>query len=288
MGKSKANKINDSNPFNVDSCIPRKPIVHNPKERAKTLKQIFSVDKVPENLDAIVIGSGIGALSAAAIMSKAHKRVLVLEQHDQAGGCCHTYTKNGYEFDVGVHYVGEMGNKQSLNKTLFDQISNGQIEWTPLDHNFDIVQIGNGETGRTYPVAGGFDAWKNQLLKQFPNEKDHEAIHKYFELLKHASNNNFLMGVSKVLPMLLVKMLLHSGILKFFTSIYRPEYQKPAQQTIEELTDNKDLQTVLLYCWGAYGTPADQTNFTMFSMLQRHFLEEGAFYPRGGGSEIPF
>ncbi len=41
------------------------------------------MSKVPDDLDAIVIGSGMGGLSTAAILSKAGKKVLVLEQHDQ-------------------------------------------------------------------------------------------------------------------------------------------------------------------------------------------------------------
>jgi len=35
------------------------------------------------DLDAIVIGSGIGGLTTAVVMAKAGKRVLVVEQHDQ-------------------------------------------------------------------------------------------------------------------------------------------------------------------------------------------------------------
>lgn len=66
----------------------------------------FSANKVPENLDVIVIGSGIGGLTAAATLAKAGKKVLVLEQHDQAGGCCHTYIEKGFEFDVGEFTVG--------------------------------------------------------------------------------------------------------------------------------------------------------------------------------------
>ena len=45
------------------------------------------------------MGSGIGGLATGAILSKAGKRVLILEQHDQAGGCCHTFIDKGYEFD---------------------------------------------------------------------------------------------------------------------------------------------------------------------------------------------
>ena len=51
----------------------------------------FSKDKVPEKLDAIVIGSGIGGLTTAAIMSGAGKKVLVLEQHDQVGSLHQIY-----------------------------------------------------------------------------------------------------------------------------------------------------------------------------------------------------
>lgn len=59
------------------------------------------MDRVPAALDAVVIGSGVGGLTAAAVLAKAGKRVLVVEQHDQAGGCTHTFENKGFEFDVG-------------------------------------------------------------------------------------------------------------------------------------------------------------------------------------------
>lgn len=271
------------NPFSKDERKPRKGYVHDQKERSKVLKQGFSKDKVPEGLDAILIGSGIGSLTTAAIMAKAGKKVLVLEQHDQAGGTCHSYTKKGYEFDVGIHYVGEMGSR-SLNKTLLDQISDGQIEWAPLDDEFDIVQVGHGNTGKTFGIASGFEKWKLLLKSQFPDE--HVAIDKYFALLDSAVYNNYLHSAMKVLPLWIVKLLLSSNILKYVTNLYSQEYQRSNQETLEGLTSNKDLQTVLLYCWGAFGCPADQTNFTMQAMIQRHMVKEGAYYPVGGGSEI--
>ena len=143
------------NPFAVDDRVPRKPYITDQKRRDHVLKQSFAIEKVPTQLDAIVIGSGIGGLSTAAILAKAGKAVLVLEQHDQAGGCCHSYIEKGYEFDVGIHYIGEMG-AQTVNKTLVDQICQGQLEWAPLDDAYDVVSIGfNPKTNRRYPVATG-------------------------------------------------------------------------------------------------------------------------------------
>ena len=91
-----------------------------------TKNPFFVQEKVPQNIDAIVIGSGIGGMTTAVLMSKVGKKVLILEQHDQAGGCCHTFIDKGYEFDVGIHYIGEIS-KGELNRTLVDQITDGQL-----------------------------------------------------------------------------------------------------------------------------------------------------------------
>ena len=65
--------------------------------------------KLAETWDAIVIGSGIGGLTAAVLLGvHAGKRVLVLERHYEAGGFTHTFHRPGYEWDVGLHYIGQI------------------------------------------------------------------------------------------------------------------------------------------------------------------------------------
>lgn len=63
----------------------------------------FKSHKVPDNIDTIIVGSGIGSLTTAVLLGRAGYKVLVLEQHDQAGGCCHSYVDKGFEFDTGTY-----------------------------------------------------------------------------------------------------------------------------------------------------------------------------------------
>jgi len=55
--------------------------------------------------DVIVIGSGIGGLTCADLLSKRGKRVLLLEQSERLGGCCASYDLNGHKFDVGAIFI---------------------------------------------------------------------------------------------------------------------------------------------------------------------------------------
>merc|ERR1719412_1666474 len=201
------------NPFDSDIRVARKPYIHDQKKRDAVIKQGFSKEKIPTNLDAILIGSGIGGMTTGAIMSKAGKRVLILEQHDQAGGCCHTFIDKGYEFDVGIHYIGKFGH-HNINKTLMDQICEGQVEWNRLEDEFDIVSIGYEDKNRQYPVLTGYDNWKYQLKKEFPD--DENAIDKYFELVEEYKQSSKAAAILKVLPLWLSKIICSTPLLNLF------------------------------------------------------------------------
>nr|CAH0100999.1 unnamed protein product [Daphnia galeata] len=124
-----------------------------------------------KNWDAIVIGSGPGGLSSAALLSKGGLKVLVLEKHDTCGGGCHTFKEKGYEFDVGIHFVGGF-TRQTLTHTLFDQISDGQIQWAQLDENYDrVIVYAMSPTKREYSIPSGLGVWEKQLIKSFTDER---------------------------------------------------------------------------------------------------------------------
>merc|ERR1712223_304567 len=273
------------NPFESDIRVARKPYVHDQKKRDAVIKQGFSKEKVPQNVDAIIIGSGIGGMTTGVLMAKSGKKVLVLEQHDQAGGCCHTFIDKGYEFDVGIHYVGEVA-KGELNRTLVDQITDGQLEWQKMEDEFDHVTIGYGDEKKTIPVIEGEGKWKEYLLERFPDEKD--GIEKYFKLVEEVKDFEVLGGLLKFLPLWASWLIAKSGILKLFCGYWSGDMKNSTWDIVEGLTKNKDLQTVLTYCWGDYGSPPNESHFVMQGLLINHFVHSGGYYPIGGASEIAY
>ncbi|MBT8134764.1 MAG: NAD(P)-binding protein [Gammaproteobacteria bacterium] len=59
--------------------------------------------------DAIVIGSGMGGMTTATALSRLEHKVLLLEQAQVIGGLTHTFTREGFNWDVGLHYCGIFG-----------------------------------------------------------------------------------------------------------------------------------------------------------------------------------
>src|SRR5262245_35525026 len=101
-------------------------------QRKRSSAASYRQQRPTGSYDAIIIGSGIGGLAAAALLAKhAGKRVLVLERHYAVGGFTHTFHRPGYEWDVGVHYIGDLA-EGTITRALFDEITDGELQWADL------------------------------------------------------------------------------------------------------------------------------------------------------------
>ena len=132
----------------------------------------YRPNRLAAQYDAIVIGSGMGGLTNAALLSELGWKVCVLEQHYTAGGYTHSYNRNGYEWDVGVHYIGDVGSK-TRSRRMFDFLSDGKLEWAPMDAEYDRFYIGD----KVFNAIAGEQAFRDNLVASFPKEE--QAIDRY-------------------------------------------------------------------------------------------------------------
>ena len=230
--------------------------------------------QLADHYDAIIIGSGMGGLTTGAILSKEGKKVLILEKHYTAGGFTHVFKRPGYEWDVGIHYIGDMGKTNSFSRKLSDYITNSQVAWADMGEVYDRIVIGD----RTYDFRKGVKNLKEDLKGYFPNEV--VAIDQYFNLVFKALKANRSFYLEKGLPKLI------SGL---FGSIMRWQMMKYSSRTtlevLSEITDDQELIKVLTAQYGDYGLPPSQSSFAMHAILVKHYFN-GGYFPVGGSSVI--
>ena len=228
-----------------------------------------------ESWDAIVIGSGIGGMAAAATLSKlAGKRVLVLERHYTAGGFTHTFRRPGYEWDVGVHYIGDVSHPRATSRRLFDFITDGQLDWADMGDVYDRIILGEN----AYDLVKGFENFRAQLHEYFPQEKD--AINQYLEKVIATVKKAQMFFAEKAVPPFVSKLfggMMRRGITK--------EAFRTTREVLEEITQNQELIGVLTGQFGDYGLVPSESRFFIHSMVVAHYLR-GAAYPVGGSSRI--
>lgn len=229
-----------------------------------------------EKFDAIVIGSGIGGLSVAAILSKAGKKVLLLEKHFTIGGYTHFFRRKGYAWDVGLHYVGQVHiDGTPLNK-VFKYVTDNKLKWAPLDDIYDRAVFGDAE----YEFPRGKENLKAKFKEYFPAQKDCASIDQYFDLLEEVQQVGISYYVEKIIPPFLAKI---------FGSFLRRNVLKYSDLTtlevLSKLTDNEKLLGVLTAQYGDYGLPPSQSSFYMHALLANHYMD-GAGYPVGGAGRI--
>ncbi len=222
------------------------------------------------DFDAIVVGSGVGGLACAAALAKARRRVLVLEQHFALGGLTQTFSRAGFSWSVGVHYLGDMGQHGGARAVL-DWLCNDRIEMATTGDVYDTVHLPDGfEIQFSRPET----ALKRDLTVRFPHCAS--EIDAFFDMMKLAAPAGKALFAERAMPSMLARV---------HEIWHRREIQhwwgRTTMQVVKEAVSDPKLQAVLLAQRGDYGDPPGESSFGMHATVMRHYMN-GAYYPVGG------
>ncbi|MGO9547049.1 MAG: FAD-dependent oxidoreductase [Rhodomicrobium sp.] len=223
--------------------------------------------------DAIVIGSGIGGLTAANLLARtAGMKVLVLEKHSERGGQTHTFRRDGASWDVGLHYVGNL-RQGTFVRRLLDFLSGGALRWNRMPDDFERFIY----PGIDFAVPSDPALYEQRLIARFPDEAG--AIRRYFRDIRSSARWHILGIQQQMMP----------APLAFLLALYRRLGAAKATQTTGSYLDrhfrSPELKALLSSQWGDYGVTPKESAFAIHALVTGSYFN-GGWFPEGGAGRI--
>ena len=137
--------------------------------------------------DVVVIGAGLGGLSSGALLAKQGRKVLILEQSERVGGCCSTFEKDGFHFDLGASLI-EAADQIDLAFRRLGTSLQEQVNLVSVDPVYSVIM--KDGTRLKYPLSS--DETARQIGKIAA--KDQKGWYKYFNYMNKFLDNAFAGG----------------------------------------------------------------------------------------------
>jgi len=199
--------------------------------------------------DAIIIGSGIGGLICGTYLAKSGLRVLMLEQHFQAGGCCSAFQRKGYIFDAGAHVLGSCGEGQSLEAILSRLgVSQRFIRMNPTD----IAHFPEED----FRIPADINEFSESLQKT--NHRERDQIARFFnDILRMTQPDE----------------------INYFVRKYR---DTSYQQFLDNYLEDQRTKAILSAQCGYCGLPPEKLSAITAVLMFKSYNRDGSYYPEGG------
>ncbi|MEU3731525.1 NAD(P)/FAD-dependent oxidoreductase [Streptomyces sp. NPDC033538] len=223
--------------------------------------------------DAIVVGSGMGGLVCAAYLAAGGRRVLVVEQHDVAGGNSHVFRRRrAYEFDVGVHYLGDCGPGGFL-PTVFGGLGlGGRVSFLEMDQDgFDEIVF----PGVSMHVPAGWPRYRRRLKETLP--RDAAGIDLFVDVCASLGAESYAMSLSD--QDLTAAEQIRGAPTTFAWG------RRPLTALFDHCALSPAARTLLAAQSPNYGMSPSQVTVSMHANVTDHYMR-GAHYPKGGGQML--
>jgi phytoene desaturase len=219
-----------------------------------------------ERYDVVVIGAGLGGLSAAACLARAGRRVALIEREDGPGGNARAFRRGPYTFDPAIHVTAQGFNVEFLDFYLTALGIDGEVELLRAEDCFGC-DIG----GERWTLPVGVEALKSYLAERFPHEAD--GVRSFVETCAQSTRESQappprvglsdLDAVKAQLPMLF-------------------KYRRATlADVLDEHIEDPLAKAVCGAQWPYLGLPPGRTSFMAYSGAWMALVEPGPLYVRG-------
>ncbi len=218
------------------------------------------------NSELIIAGAGLGGLVCGTILAKEGYSVCILEKNHQAGGNLQSFTRDGFKFSTGLHYIGSMEEGQTLHRFFKYLGITGKVPLKKMDEDgFDRLTFGEDTT--VYRHAMGWPHFEAEMCRQFPEEKD--AIAAYVNAIRESIRGIPLYDLENA----------HSYQMEL------SQLGRPAMGFLRDITNNMRLQQVLAGANSIYHSAANRTPLYLHGCI-RNFFVNSAWRISGGSDKL--
>lgn len=213
--------------------------------------------EIDEQYDVVIIGAGMSGLACASYLQKGGVKTLVVEQHSAPGGCCASYRRGKYLFDVGVHYYGSCREDGQIGKMILDLGMEAAVSFQRAKYTDKFIY-----KGMSIDISINPEETLSEFVKFFPDEID--QLRAFLNEINAVSNS---------------------------TEHYVGLFRKYRLHTFRDLLDqhfiNSDLKEILAIPLANIGVPASVCPALTGIFLYKEFVLDGGYFMKGGIWALP-
>lgn len=223
--------------------------------------------------DVVIVGGGLGGLTAGAALARMGRTVLLLEQHYVPGGCATTFKRKDYLMEVGLHEMDGL-DPDDPKKRIFDFLGLGdQVQFLQVPELYRTT-VG----GRDFVMPHGEAEARDYLCETFPDEAP--AIRSFFKLIT---------GVRSEIPNIPRGRLLGKLLLPLFPLMF-PNIVKSSRTALGAYLDehfaDEDLKLLLIANLVYYHDDPATMSLLYFAIAQAGYIQGGGHFVKGGSQQL--
>ncbi len=230
-----------------------------------------------EKYDAIVIGAGLGGLSAATMLAREGLSVLLLERHNVPGGYATSFVRGRYEFEIALHELSGVGppeHRGGVFRYLEHLGMADKVEFFLSPNLYRAIFLGEHDSDPPeldITLPRGRDAFVAKLVETFPHEAKgiHRFLDRVFDFGRDFARISRRGG--KVNPLTVPFRFRH--VFRYLPTTW-------GQVLNRDIKDPR-VRAVLSQYWGYVGLPPSDISFVYFASTLAAYVRRGAAFPKG-------